>query len=474
LPNKEIITNNEEITKMKPYLESEPDRYCRLFPPSQSPVRPEGLVKLGSAMIDNGGDVSNPPPPDEYLADAGYTYFGQFLDHELTQMDPLVDPVKNLAEDVENRQTPPLDLSHLYGGGPAKEPQLYEEDGARLRVGRSGNGHSFDVYVDPKNHQPVLADSRSRENIMLRQMVAVFARLHNAAVKQVITFEEARSWVTWQFQYLVVEDYLRRLLDASVYKKVFVKKDFHFEWKKFSIPIEFAVAAMRHGHSMVRSNYLFPGENDQSLKSILDRSNKKGELEDSWRIAWGLFFQGAGGSGFTMTSRPIDTLVSKPLHDLSRLTLQLFTVSKMRVVPDRVRIALPVLTLLRGEKFQLPSGQNVANEFGVKELTTAELLRPRGKTAPQGPILEEYELLTKTPLWYYILKESEVRSNGSYLGSVGSHVMAETIAAALRYDPNSYWNTAPPRGTWPLPWQIGGTTVRIYTLMELFFYSSLF
>jgi hypothetical protein len=120
---------------MKPYLESDPDHYCRLFPPSQSSVSRDALVFLGSAMVDEGGDVSNPPPPDEYPADAGYTYFGQFLDHDLTEMNPLEDPVMNVTEDLQNLQTSQLDLSHLYGGGPkGKSAGLYENDHASLKI----------------------------------------------------------------------------------------------------------------------------------------------------------------------------------------------------------------------------------------------------------------------------------------------------------------------------------------------------
>ena len=46
----------------------------------------------------------------------------------------------------------------------------------------------------------------------------------------------------------------------------------------------------------------------------------------------------------------------------------------------------------------------------------------------------------RTPLWYYVLKEAEVRENGNSLGDVGSRVIAETILGLLRYDPMSYLN----------------------------------
>jgi hypothetical protein len=203
------------------------------------------------------------------------------------------------------------------------------------------------------------------------------------------------------------------------------------------------------------------------LQDILHRSNAGGQLEDPWEIPWSLFFQGAGGGTFTMTSRPIDTLVAKPLHELMPPTVERFTVAKAPLPPAEP-FRLPVRTLLRGAQLKFPPGQVAANEFGEKRLTAAELLRPRGKTSDHGPILERFGYVTETPLWYYILKESEVRRNGSYVGPVGSHIIAETIAGALRYDPDSYWNAQPPDGSWPPTWRLNGAKTQLFMLTDLF------
>jgi hypothetical protein len=44
------------------------------------------------------------------------------------------------------------------------------------------------------------------------------------------------------------------------------------------------------------------------------------------------------------------------------------------------------------------------------------------------------------PLWFYILRESEVRNAGNTLGPVGSRIVAETIIGQIRNDPRSYLN----------------------------------
>jgi hypothetical protein len=64
--------------------------------------------------------------------------------------------------------------------------------------------------------------------------------------------------------------------------------------------------------------------------------------------------------------------------------------------------ALEVRNLLPSETQELPSGQDVARKIGEAPLTDAEL----GTT---GPIY----------LWFYILKEAELRHNGGRLGPVG-------------------------------------------------------
>ena len=72
---------------------------------------------------------------------AGYTYLGQFVDHDLT-----FDRTKNVvlgddvtpAELVQGR-SPRLDLDSLYGVGPANpgSARFYAPDGLHLKVGNS-------------------------------------------------------------------------------------------------------------------------------------------------------------------------------------------------------------------------------------------------------------------------------------------------------------------------------------------------
>ncbi len=437
-----------------------------------SDVYCEALTELGSAMVDDDSRVCDDRP--EILLDTGYTYFGQFVAHDLTKdVSSIEEASIRPPEELENLQTPRLDLDVLYGGGPSRSPELYESDGMRLKVGASSTGlKAFDICVGERGER-VLADDRGAENLILRQMTTVFARFHNFAVKQfeqecaneAIVFERARQQMRWQFQYLVVHDYLRSVLEPSIYRKVFAVKKPRTRWNSFSIPIEFSAAAMRFGHAMVRPNYLFSFGQEMLLRNIFGRNGDLGCLKDELKIEWGFFFQGAGPVS-ALTSRPIDTRLAPGFHQLPQDLIG----AAVAVCPHfRERgnfCQLPVRTLLRGAGLRLAFGQTVAAAFGEPVLTEEETIKNAyGEVTNQGNILRQANLSFETPLWYYILKESEVFQNGNTLGPTGSHIIAETIYAALLSDVTSYLHK---RDRSPPVWKALDEGQRIYSLGELF------
>jgi hypothetical protein len=432
------------------------------------------LNALGCAMLDDGTRVSEERP--EILLEAGYTYFGQLVAHDLTKDISSIDDVwRSEPGELENLQTPRLDLSLLYGCGPEHTRELYEDDGVRLKVGAvSIAGRSFDVCVGAEGER-VLADDRGGGNLILRQMTAVFARLHNLAVEQLrrqvqdrhLLFEQARRQTQWQFQWLVCKDYLPTVLNLAVYQKIFREGRNQIDWGTFSIPIEFSTAAMRFGHAMVRANYLLSVGQEMFLPKIFGRTPDRGALGDELEINWGLFFQGAGSMG-ALTTRPIDTRLSYPLHELPSDLVGVAEVACPHFRIEKNPVQLPLRTLLRGAGLRLASGQTVARAFGEPVLTEEELTQnSKGEETEQGRILRETGLLQETPLWYYILKESEVRENGNRLGPVGSHLVAETIYGALRSDPDSYLNQGK-IDMFPPVWELPDGERRIYGLTELF------
>ena len=173
-------------------------------------------------------------------------------------------------------------------------------------------------------------------------------------------------------------------------------------------------AGFRFGHSQVRGIYnlndnvvnrhiFMPGPlpDDPNLHDL--RGFRKPPA--GWAARWDLFFE-IGGS-VPQPSRKIDT----------RLVPQLFE------LPDGAG-SLPLRNLLRGEALGLPSGQAIARFVGVDELDPTTL-----QPAP-----------VPTPLWFYILREADVMSNGRHLGPVGARIVGEVLLGLLELDPQSWYS----------------------------------
>lgn len=492
---------------MTPYKSKDDKHYGRLLAPAPAPTAIEwfrlakGLFDLTEKMADNGSR----PPGNDVGIEVGYTYFGQFIDHDLTNDETSLGDVLSLQsvvrillepEEIRNRQTPHLDLSHLYGRGPehSSSQHLYEPGNARFLVGkpvwstvlrRDASYRSIDVAVG-RNGRPLTEDRRASENIILRQITAVFKRLHNVAVEQcrdhtngiAERFECARLQTARQFQWLVVKDYLATILHPKVYARVFEDEDPLFKWQppqKFCIPIEFSVAAMRFGHSMVRDAYTLSDETDADLIDLIKPGSNGGPLDPMNEVDWARFFQGAGPGALATTAQPIDTLISQGMFQIPLGTLRLFnsgTVPPFDGITQfdkkgLVVLRLPFITLLRGVAMKLPTGQTVADAFKVDRLDEKQLtFGTNGEPSPQGQILVDSGLTTNTPLWYYLLRESEVRENGRCLGEVASNIVAETIFAALQDDPTSYVHLDP--STMPPTWKWGTEERQFRSLSALF------
>ena len=53
-------------------------------------------------------------------------------------------------------------------------------------------------------------------------------------------------------------------------------------------------------------------------------------------------------------------------------------------------------------------------------------------------IAHGYDLKKSTPLWFYVLREAEVRADGLTLGPVGGRIVAEVLVGLIESDPGSF------------------------------------
>ena len=432
-------------------------KFGRLFPSlpsfaSDTLTIRASLMKLGEkgGLMDANDDLlpgqelaPNPQNPDNPSMTAGFTFLGQFLDHDIT-----FDPTSSLErqqdpESISNFRTPAFELDSVYGSGRGASPHLYDQKspGAmKLLVeeipGTVGLPQRFDL---PRNSQSVaiIGDPRNDENLIVSQLHLAFLKFHNAVVDHVqaqgITnpnevFDEAQRLVRWHYQWMILHEFLPKTVGEPLVKNILKNGRKVYDWHHQPfIPVEFSVAAYRFGHSQVRPGYRanFKGDSGNPFikfifEASLPNSNDPDDLRGGKRamrrfIDWGTFFD--LGDGQTKPNKKIDTKLSTPLFILPG--------------PGTPQ-SLAQRNLLRHLTFSLPSGQRVANAMAEEPLQPDDLadLKPLG--------LED-----KTPLWFYILREADVKGDGKRLGPVGGRIVAEVFIGLLQGDKMSYLNQDP-------------------------------
>ena len=386
---------------------------------------------------------------------AGMTFLGQFLDHDMT-----FDPTSSLErqvdpEQIANFRTPTLALDNLYSTGPGGSPHLYEKGTGPKFLVEPIPGTSKPVRFDvPRNSQEIalIGDPRNDENMIVSQLHVGFLRFHNAVVDHLVAegitgadlFPEAQRVVRWHYQWIIVHEFLRLTCGAEVVEDVLThgRKFYHWRNEPF-IPVEFSVACYRFGHSQVRPSYRanFKGGTGRSElfqfifkdtpdhDSTPENDDLSGSSRRKWRfIDWQTFFD--FGDGRMRNNKKIDTALSTPLF---KLPGSVVPEPDPRVNPR----SLATRNLLRHLTFSLPSGQRIYKAMKAKIPTLQEL------PAHELKDLEKYGLHTRTPLWFYILREAGVLAAGEHLGPVGGRIVAEVFLGLLQGDYKSYLHQDP-------------------------------
>jgi hypothetical protein len=371
-------------------------------------------------------------------ATAGTTFVGQFIDHDMT-----FDTTSRLGVPAQpraspNLRVPALDLDSVYGVGPIGDALLYDpRDKAKFRLESSGR---FEDLPRTADGTAIIADPRNDENLMLAGLHAAFLRFHNRAVDAVRAggvsdagqvFAQARRLTTWHYQWIVVNEILPSFIGRPAVDAILrsgarrSRSDDDVE----AMPVEFQGAAFRFGHSIVRPSYRanLRGDNgvaffgmifDPAGQGQADPVDLRGGVRAPRRfIGWQTFFDFRDGE--VRPRKRIDTRISTPLFNLP-----------LGTIPDgSAPTSLPQRNLLRHVTWQLPSGQRIAEELRVPQLSRRDF----DELAGYGVGLER-----STPLWYYILKEADVIGGGQVLGPVGGRIVGETIIGLMRGDRESY------------------------------------
>lgn len=427
----------------------------------------DALTALGNAMESRQARF-NPSIP------AGHTYFGQFVDHDMTFMprSPLREHGDALEQQhLRSARSPKLDLDSVYGVPNELGAAIAPNGLFRLDSIASGRYDLPRGFLDPKAR---IADARNDENLLVAQIQVGFMRYHNHVQSTLLRqggstprecFEAARGRVVADYHSVIVHDLLAAVLYPPVWEALVAKladdracflRPPKVPGEARQIPLEFAAAAGRFGHALVRDSYLMGSGRagpDRTLtaQELLQRSGTA--LAPEQRIdpddlpEWRHFF-GPQPPAREQTSRPVQKAQRLGPGIVSAL---------MRLGGEQPNLA--VRNLQRGDMLGLPCGQDLCKwllthsdgrvramvtAFGMRVLSKDEIRAAAdGVGSEAAPVLIEYGFDQKTPLWYYLLCEAWTFGNGRHfgaaLGPLGSLIVADTMLEVLR---GSAWGSA--------------------------------
>lgn len=462
-------------------------RFGRMFPLSHSlqaasygktDAESQEKLKLLGKKMTSGFDK----PKDDFDAEesgipALYTYFGQFVDHDIT-FDPVTTLTKHNDPDaITDFRTPALDLDNVYGRGPSDQPYLYNNKGNKFLLGQKLDNGALDLQRN--NDEParaLIGDPRNDENSIVSQFQGLMLRFHNRVVDDhpELDFDSIQETVRWHYQWVIIHDFLPRLICGSVLDAL--KTDGRYDQEKLKfyhwkndpfIPVEFSVAAYRLGHSMVRPGYRL---NSTTLLPIFptEEAAKEGfpggltgfqAIPKDHGIDWWRFID---------IGKPLPYLQVDRLQFAYRIDTGI--VNPLSFLPESVALDAPPSlaerNLLRGFELGLPSGQSVARAMGVVPLRDDQIIigkavdeKDKGPGDVLGPLSNLIDLATfrgNCPLWTYILAEAannkkpvlvpvtpRTEITTPQLGPVGGRIVAEVFLGMLFGDPNSFLRADP-------------------------------
>ena len=444
-----------------------PFRFSRLGPKGTGKQLTEASRKKVASLMAAGTGGQGQLP-------AGFTYLGQFTDHDLTfdKTNVMLGDHVSPAQLVQAR-SPALDLDSLYGAGPADpgSAQFYEADGIHLKAGRSKAADGFPGTdgadlprgagtTNAQKRKAIIPDPRNDENLAVAQTHCAMIRFHNrvvdtlpASVPQSQRFAKDRELVTKHYQWMLRTDYLPRICAPVVVNDVFNNGRKAFEvgvpaTDVPTMPIEFSIACFRLGHPMVRAAYNWNKVFDDgagALDYLFEFSALGGDLGGETRLiaTWVADFRRLYDFGeankpnlevpankFNRAMR-IDTSLVNPLKHLPPSTFG-GPASTPFSDPDR---DLAFRNLTRANMVTLATGQQMATFLKGKgvnltRLTHAQIRHGQGGIELGGLTqTQRTALIQNTPLWLYILREAEF--NAGRLKGVGARVVAETFHRAI-------------------------------------------
>lgn len=380
-------------------------------------------------------------------ADAGMTFLGQFIDHDITldatsALGTRIDPAT-----IPNVRTPALDLDCVYGAGPEASNILYGagDQEQMLLFGRDDNHLDLARTCAGK---ALIGDPRNDENIIVAQVQGLFIQLHNILMSKVMQddgpaadiracahdgitkdvwmahvkkklegFEEVRRFIRLHYQWIVWNEFLPAFVDQACLDAAM--QGSKFGWDAPVMPVEFTGACYRFGHATTQHEYkLTEAGEARSLFSF----QGFGPRPEDGNLAMDMFFAHSHGPD-PQKARPVGPKLGSPLFSLPFVhdPIHLAEIDHTLEVDQSQNLALRNMVRDR-YTYQLASGQHVAAHLGTKPVDVPPELSAKG--------------FKKTPLWFYSLQEAETHGGGKLTGAGGT-IVSEVFANLLKRDPTT-------------------------------------
>lgn len=418
--------------------------FGRLFP--KNPVETQNLSDQQVIdALDHLAQTMNATTIEDGPAEAGMTFLGQFVDHDITldatsALGSRIDPATIL-----NVRTPALDLDCVYGAGPEATPHLYGRDNSEnyLLFGRDDNPVDL---ARTCNGRALIGDPRNDENIIVSQIQGAFIALHNILMdrmgdaddaahdihncahmgmdasvwqdyvpEKLRSFEQVRRFVRLHYQHVIWTELLPAFVDQACLDAALADHDQGGP----VMPVEFSGAAYRFGHATTQPTYRLTSAGDP--KALFDILGFDARGPDA-TLEFDQFFKIHGSH--PQHARPVGTTLGDPLFHLPfvHTPMQLDDLGLELTLPQSQN--LPLRNMMRDRyTYQLASGQQAANHLHVTQ-------------KPHVPQVLKDKGITKTPLWFYCLQEAEEFGHGKLTG-VGGAIVASVFARLLKQDKTS-------------------------------------
>lgn len=413
------------------------------------PANPVNLQNLSHAdliaVYDDLVEDMRATANEDGTADAGLTFFGQLVDHDIT-----LDATSALGKQIDpatipNARTPALDLDCVYGAGPEASPHLYGkgETGEYLLFGRKDN--PIDLARTCVG-TALIGDPRNDENVIVSQIQGALICLHNILMDKVEhgdlsstvqdcaqmgvdpkawaryvpeklrSFEEVRRFIRLHYQWIIWNELLPAFCDQACLDVAMGTDPFGHDAPV--MPVEFSGAAYRFGHATTQAKYrLRKGEPQLGLFA----TTGFGPRETDGNLEFDQFFEIHGSA--PQKARAVGTSLGGPLFELPFVQdgMHLEDINHDLTLAQSKKLALR--NIIRDRyTYQLASGQSVARHLGLQPRHPHPSLKAKG--------------ITKTPLWFYCLEEAD-DAHGKLAG-VGGTIVASVFARLLRLDHNSF------------------------------------